>query len=577
MFKALACDYDGTIASRDRIVPEALFALGRAREAGLRLVLVTGRTFFELMRVCEQLDLFDAVVAENGGVIYVPATGRIEDQAPPPSSLLLAELDRRGIPFQVGRVIVGTARGDEQGVREALITSGMDLDVVYNRAALMLLPKGISKGAGVGQVIRKLGLSFHDVLALGDAENDLDLFEACGWAGCPSNAVSALKEQADWIFPGEDGDAISQAIVGPILNGHLSIDGSPRRRIALGWASGTAEPVTIPARSVNVLILGDPLSGKSWLVGAFIERLVQQRYAVCVIDPEGDYRVLRQLPAVTWFGIGEIGTVAGALKQFKRDPSACVVVDLSMLSHDKKLQVIGNALGLIRQLRNDLGLPHWVVLDEAHYSLHRDGVPDQAIGLMEKGFCLATYRASWLRETVVRGADILIVSRTTARDELAFLRSYLAGLPVGAEQAISALPDLPRGRFLLVHTSGTDAHTVLTFVATPRETPHVRHLKKYADSRVSHERSFFFRRPDGRVVATADSLNTFRQALATVEEQVLAHHAVRGDFSRWVRDVFVDRVLASQLGKTERRWSCGEIADLRTAIGRLVAAHYGLE
>ena len=98
MLRALACDYDGTIASQDRIDPAALDALIRAREAGLRLILVTGRTFFELTRVCERLDLFDAVVAENGAVIYRPGVGTIRDQAPPPPPRLLVELDRRGFP-----------------------------------------------------------------------------------------------------------------------------------------------------------------------------------------------------------------------------------------------------------------------------------------------------------------------------------------------------------------------------------------------------------------------------------------------------------------------------------------------
>ncbi len=228
IFKALACDYDGTLASNNRIGEEAIVALDRAREAGLRLVLVTGRTFFDLLRVCERLDLFDAVVAENGGVLYFPPTGMIRDKAPPPPPRLLAELDRRGIPFQVGRVIVGTGRADEEAVRAALAAVGTSHELVYNRAALMLLPPGISKGAGVRQVIRDLGLSFHDVLALGDAENDIDLFEVCGWTGCPADAVPELMDRADWVFPDEDGVAIARAIVGPILDGLLPVSRSPR-------------------------------------------------------------------------------------------------------------------------------------------------------------------------------------------------------------------------------------------------------------------------------------------------------------------------------------------------------------
>jgi hydroxymethylpyrimidine pyrophosphatase-like HAD family hydrolase len=70
IFRALACDYDGTLAWRDAMAPAAVTAVRRAREAGLRIILVTGRTFFELTRVCADLELFDAVVAENGAVVY---------------------------------------------------------------------------------------------------------------------------------------------------------------------------------------------------------------------------------------------------------------------------------------------------------------------------------------------------------------------------------------------------------------------------------------------------------------------------------------------------------------------------
>jgi len=574
-FKVLACDYDGTLASEDRIGAEALAALGQARMAGMRLVLVTGRTFFELLRVCEPLDLFDAVVAENGGVLYFPATGIIREQGPLPSPLLLAELDRRGIFFQVGRVIIGTARADEEAVRAALAATWVNLELVYNRGALMLLPKGVSKGAGVRQAIRSLGLSFHDVLAFGDAENDVDLFEACGWTGCPADAVPTLKERADWVFPGEDGTAIARAIVGPILNNLLPPVHSPRQRIEIGWASGTSEAVTLPAKGVNVLIVGDPFSGKSWLAGALVERLLDRRYAVCVIDPEGDYRVLGRLTGVTWMEIRESAHVAAALAHFERDPSASVVTDLSMLPHAKKVHLIESALAQIRQLRRRLGLPHWVVLDEAHYSLHREGVSDHALGLADKGFCLTTYRPSWLRESIFQAADVVVLSHTTAREELGFLRSWIARSSPPHQEVVSLLPNLPRGEFMMMQQNGSQVHSVLTFTAAPRETPHVRHLKKYADSKVSPERRFIFRRPDGSMVATADSLNAFRRAVATVEERVLAYHAVRGDFSRWVCDVFADRAVGSQLRKTETRWSCGEISDLRTSIERLIAAHYG--
>ncbi len=572
--RALACDYDGTLASQDRIGPVALAALGRARAARLALILVTGRTFFELTRVCECLDLFDAVVAENGAVLYFPRSGVLRDQAPTPSPRLLAELDRRGIIYQVGRVIVGTARTEEARVREALEAAGVDLDLIYNRAALMLLPPGVSKGTGVRHVIRDLGLSSHDVLGVGDAENDLALFDACGFTACPANAVPALKTRADWVFPGEDGEAIAEAITG-ILEGRLPIARSPRHQIELGWAVETSEAVTIPARGVNVLIHGDPLSGKSWLAGALVERLVARRYAVCVLNPEGDYHVLARLSGTAWAEIGNDAALERLLAQFERDPSACVVADLSAVPHARKVRIIEKALAQIHELRDRLGLPHWVVLDEAHYSLHQEGVREAAIRIEDKGFCLPTYRPSWIRESVVNAVDVFVLARTTAPEELACLRAALADPTGESERAIAVLPALPRGEFVVIQPREPGGRGALTFVPAPRETVHVRHLRKYADSVVSPARRFVFRHPDGRSAATADSLSSFRHAVAAVDGGVLAYHARRGDFSRWVLDVFSDRELEVQLRKTEARWRRGEALELRELIGRVIAIRYG--
>lgn len=569
-FKALACDYDGTLASHDRIGEAALAALERARASGLRLILVTGRTFFELIRVCEPLDLFDAVVAENGGVLYFPTTGVMRDQAPPPPPRLLAELDRCGVPFQAGRVVVGTWRAEEGRVRRVLADLGVRMEIVYNRAALMLLPPGVSKGVGVGQAVRALGLSFHDVLALGDAENDLDFFEACGWTACPVNAVPELKDRADWIFPGEDGEGVASAITGPILGGLLPVARSRRHRVALGWSAETAAEVAVPERGVNVLIQGDPLAGKSWLAGVLIERLLARRYAVVVIDPEGDYHVLAPLPGVSWTEVGDRGGWERALERFDHDPRACIVLDLSTLPQARKVALMETGLELLREWRQRRGMPHWVVLDEAHYSLHGEGVADRALGIEDKGFCLVTYRASWLRESVLKATDVFLFARTTAAAELGFLRQLFDGLSADAASVVSALPNLPLGEFLLFRP-GDDSARAQTFVAAPRMTSHVRHLRKYAAGRLPDERCFLFRSPDGRLAATAGSFGEFLQAVTRVPEEVLRFHAARGDFSRWLLDVFADRELGRQLAKIERRWGRDEIHDLRHAVERLIA------
>jgi hydroxymethylpyrimidine pyrophosphatase-like HAD family hydrolase len=566
-FQALALDYDGTLTEHDRLADGVTGALERARHAGLQLILVTGRTFFELTRVCARLDLFDAVVAENGAVLHYPIDDAICDDGPPPSPRLMAELDRRAVPFQAGRVIIGTGRSWEAQVRAAMAAAGVTLRLACNRAALMLLPAGVSKGSGVRHALRRLNVSFHDVLAVGDAENDIELFVACGYAACPSNAVPELAAVADWVFPGSNGTALAQALDQVIVTGGLPPPRTARGRVELGWARATSERVTVAGRGVNLLVHGDSLSGKSWLAGALAERLIQREYAVCVIDPEGDYQGLADAAGVTWIELHDARGWDVALDSLLRDPAASVIVDLSAVAPDRKAGLIGCGLDAIAHARARHGRPHWVVLDEAHYWLHEQGVDDEAAGLANKGFCLITYKASWLRQTVLDTIDVLVLGRTTAPVERARLASLLEGRAGDGVALLASLGELTPPEFVLV-PSGAGP---LTFVAAPRRTRHVRHLGKYADQPVAPHHAFFFRHPDGCPAGTADTLLGFVARLQEVEDDALAFHAGRGDFSRWIADVFTDRRLAARLRKVERRWQSDRRIALRPALAAVLS------
>jgi hypothetical protein len=158
---------------------------------------------------------------------------------------------------------------------------------------------------------------------------------------------------------------------------------------------------------------------------------------------------------------------------------------------------------------------------------------------------------------------------------LASLRDWRAGAGEPSQRAIEVLPHLPSGEFVLIQGEGVTG--ALTFTPSPRQTPHVRHLRKYADSQVPPDQRFFFRDPAGGILMAADSLGAFREALASVPEATLAHHAARGDFSRWVLDVFEDQTLGHQVRKLEARWARGEIHDLRPRLQELVGVRYGAD
>jgi len=67
-FNLLALDYDGTIAADGELNPEVRSALIEARRKEITLILATGRILGDLQRLPCSLELFDAVVAENGAV-----------------------------------------------------------------------------------------------------------------------------------------------------------------------------------------------------------------------------------------------------------------------------------------------------------------------------------------------------------------------------------------------------------------------------------------------------------------------------------------------------------------------------
>ncbi|HEY3355986.1 MAG TPA: HAD hydrolase family protein, partial [Polyangia bacterium] len=159
-FLALACDYDGTLADEGRLAAPTRAALAAVRASGRKLLVVTGRERPDLERVAAGLDLFDLVVAENGAVLYWPGTGAERLLAPAPPPAFVAALRRAGVtPLGVGRCIVATVHPHEHTVREIIRQLGLELAVVFNKGAVMVLPAGVDKATGLAAALAELGLS----------------------------------------------------------------------------------------------------------------------------------------------------------------------------------------------------------------------------------------------------------------------------------------------------------------------------------------------------------------------------------------------------------------------------------
>src|SRR5688500_16411196 len=169
----LACDYDGTIAAHGHVTSETAAALARVRQSGRKLVLVTGRMLPDLRHVCPSVDeMFDAVVAENGAVLYLPGTREVKLLGDPPQPALVEGLRQRGVPHDIGSSIVATLAPFAEEAVAAIREAGVERTLVFNKGALMLLPGGVTKATGLEAALATMGLSAHNVAGIGDAEND---------------------------------------------------------------------------------------------------------------------------------------------------------------------------------------------------------------------------------------------------------------------------------------------------------------------------------------------------------------------------------------------------------------------
>ncbi|HEV3475278.1 MAG TPA: HAD family hydrolase [Actinomycetota bacterium] len=226
-FRALAADFDGTLAKDGVVAPSTLDALQRVKGSGRRLLLVTGRAFDELLEVFPEVSLFDRVVAENGLILFRPAGHEVLSLAGPPSEQLVEALRSKGVPVAVGRDIVATVRPHETSVLEAIQELGLELEIVFNKEAVMVLPTGHNKATGLQRAVEELDLDPASVVGVGDAENDHAFLELCGFSAAVANSVQALKDHADHVTQGERGAGVEQLIEALLADDLASVAGAP--------------------------------------------------------------------------------------------------------------------------------------------------------------------------------------------------------------------------------------------------------------------------------------------------------------------------------------------------------------
>ncbi len=569
-FHVLATDYDGTIAEDGGVAEDTFEALRRLRASGRRLVLVTGRELEDLQRVCPHLEVFDEVVVENGAVIFRPSTKELVLLGDAPPDVFLERLRERGVsPLSVGHVIVATWEPNQDIVLQTIKELGLELQIIFNKGAVMVLPPGINKASGLRAALSKLSIAPINTVGVGDAENDHALLRACGCAVAMANAVPMLKENSDWVTIHSRGQGVVE-LVEQLLKDDLSaIVRSERHAVSLGeldnldakQAGAGALFASDPGR---MLICGTSGSGKSTFTQGLLERLSAAGMQFCIIDPEGDYE---DLADVTTVGDPQrLPSLDSALEALEF-PDRNVVINLLAISLADRPAFLSSLIPRLSDLRARTGRPHWVVIDEAHHMLPAE---NEAISpRLPADFdhvIYVTVHSGHLAKSALSGARWLVVLGDDIADSVA---SFADAVGETVPPSIPASVETGRA---LVWPVGQHRSPFEVKVVPPTD-EHRRHLRKYATGTLGEDRSFYFRGPENALNLRAQNLEMFCQIGDGVDNDTWLHHLVAKDYSTWLRDCIKDSELADEIERIELA-ADGDIDVIRGNVRAAIEKRY---
>lgn len=574
-YLALACDYDGTLTADGRVASETVSVLERLLASGRKLILVTGRQLNDLRSVFSRLDLFEWVVAENGALLYRPADNleKVLGEAPPEQ--FVAALRKTQVePLYVGRVVVATWKPHEKVVIDTIRDLGLELQVIFNKEAVMVLPAGINKASGLKAAIKELGLSLHNVVGVGDAENDHAFMSVCECSVAVGNALPSIKERADIVTPGEHAHGVTELVNQLLADDLRQFDSHLKRhQIVIGTTDGN-EVKYLPY-GVNALLAGKSGGGKTTLATGLLERLVEQDYQVCILDPEGDYSNLK---GAVVLGNRQAVPQIDEILQILENPETHAVVNLLGIPWDDRPPFFQSLFPRLQEMRARYGRPHWLVVDETHHLLPAQWKP-AALTLPEKsgGMVFVTVHPKEVMPSALASVDLVLAVGEAAGETI---RAFTQA--TGHKSPKLKHKSLETGQAL--YWSLYDKSAALLLNVPLSRTERQRHERKYSEGELSPEKSFYFRGPENTLNLRAHNLIQFLRIADGIDDTTWMHHLHRGDYSQWFRKVIKDESLADETALVEQssspresRWLIREAVErfytLPTESSKLIPGH----
>lgn len=237
--------------------PRTRDAVRAAREAGLRVVVVTGRMFRSVRPYLDALGIDDPVVCYQGAVVADPATGEFLRHVPIPLGLAreaIAAVSARGhhlncyvgdelyvaevtpearayadfqdIPINaVGPLLDWLDESPTKlvAVGDRDVMSALEVETKAELGDRLYISKSlpeflefaspdVSKGSGLQFLADHLGFTAAATVGFGDGENDVELLRWCGYGVAMANAHERVLDVADFVCPRDTEQGVAQVI-----------------------------------------------------------------------------------------------------------------------------------------------------------------------------------------------------------------------------------------------------------------------------------------------------------------------------------------------------------------------------
>jgi phosphoglycolate phosphatase (TIGR01487 family) len=218
-FKALATDVDGTLTSKAHgISTGAIQAIRDLEARGIPVILASARPYPILNILREYLGTSGAIVCENGGHVDYGGESRLlgDNEECREVYRRLREVHGDGVreawTNRYNLVDLAMERTIEKEKVLTVLSEFPKLRLIDSGFFYHVLARDVDKGKGLRAAAEMMGIECSVIVAIGDSEVDMELLQGAGYGVAVGDANDELKEIADLVTEGENGEGFREAV-----------------------------------------------------------------------------------------------------------------------------------------------------------------------------------------------------------------------------------------------------------------------------------------------------------------------------------------------------------------------------